>query len=468
MAMEIGSLLDKVPPQNLEAEQSTLGSMMIDRNALERAAEILKPDDFYREAHKTIFDALVSLAERNEPVDIVTTQEELRTRKRLEDVGGTEYLMALIDSVPSSANIEYYANIVDEKAILRRLIDACTQTISQSHGPVESVDGLVDDCERRIFQVSQKHMGQAFTPISALAHQTFEKIEQQYREKPGVSGLRTGFTDLDNITSGLQPSDFVIVAARPSMGKTAFVLDIARHVSIREKKTVAVFSLEMSKEQLSLRLICSESKVDSHRLRTGYIKDNEWPHLADGVGRLFDAHMYIDDSTETTSLQMRAKCRRLKAEHGLDLVVVDYLQLMQGHRRSENRTQEISEIARSLKSLARELEVPVIALSQLSRAVEQRQDHRPMLSDLRESGSIEAEADLVVFLYRKAYYDHKELMMDTDGAVADAGPMDQAENSAEAEIIVSKQRNGPTGTIKLAFIQKYACFENLEQYRMGE
>jgi replicative DNA helicase len=466
--MEIGSLLDKVPPQNLEAEQSTLGSMMIDKGALEKGVDVLNPEDFYRDAHQIIFDSLVSLAERNEPVDIVTTQEELRTRKRLEEVGGTEYLMALIDSVPTAANIEYYARIVEEKAILRRLIDACTQIMSLSHGSVEDVDALVDRCERMIFQVSQKRMGQYFTQLDVLAHQAFEKIEVQYREKLAVSGLATGFRDLDNITSGLQPSDLVIVAARPSMGKTAMCLDIARHVAIHQKKPVAIFSLEMAKEQLALRLICSESRVDSHRLRTGYVQDKEWPLLAEGVGRLYAAPIYVDDSTEVSPLQMRGKCRRLKAEQGLSLVIVDYLQLIQSHRRAENRNQEISEIARSLKGLARELEVPVIALSQLSRAVEQRQDRRPILSDLRESGSIEAEADVVVFLYREAYYKRREIILDENGSIDLAAAQDAANADNTAEIIIGKQRNGPTGTVRLAFLQKFACFENLEQHRTEE
>ena len=466
--MEIGSLLDKVPPQNLEAEQSTLGSMMIDKGALEKGVDILNPEDFYRDAHQIIFDSLVSLAERNEPVDIVTTQEELRTRKRLEEVGGTEYLMALIDSVPTAANIEYYARIVEEKAILRRLIDACTQIMSLSHGAVEDVDALVDRCERMIFQVSQKRMGQYFTQLDVLAHQAFEKIEVQYREKLAVSGLATGFRDLDNITSGLQPSDLVIVAARPSMGKTAMCLDIARHVAIHQKKPVAIFSLEMAKEQLALRLICSESRVDSHRLRTGYVQDKEWPLLAEGVGRLYAAPIYVDDSTEVSPLQMRGKCRRLKAEQGLSLVIVDYLQLIQSHRRAENRNQEISEIARSLKGMARELEVPVIALSQLSRAVEQRQDRRPILSDLRESGSIEAEADVVVFLYREAYYKRREIILDEDGSIDLRAAQDAANADNTAEIIIGKQRNGPTGTVRLAFLQKFACFENLEQHRTEE
>lgn len=469
--MEIGTLLDRVPPQNLDAEQSTLGSMMIDRAALDKGVDILRPDDFYREAHQTIFDALVSLAERSEPVDIVTAQEELRSRGKLEDVGGTEYLMALIDSVPTAANVEYYARIVEEKAILRRLIDACTQIMSLSHGAVDDVPALVDQCERMIFQVSQKRMGEFFTPLSILAHQGFEKIEEHYKDKSLVSGLSTGFHALDVITSGFQISDFIIIAARPSMGKTALSLDIARHVAMNEKKPVALFSLEMSKEQLALRLICSESKIDSHRLRTGYIRDKEWTMLSQGVGRLYSAPIFIDDSTEINTLQMRAKCRRLKAEQGLALVVVDYLQLMQSHRRVENRNQEISEISRGLKSLGRELEVPVVALSQLSRAVERREDRKPVLSDLRESGAIEAEADLVAFLHRPAYYQHKELADDQDMVREIVGEGKQAQGQTEAEeteIIIAKHRNGPTGSIRLNFLPKFACFASVEEHRTEE
>ena len=454
------TLLDRIPPQNLEAEQSTLGSMMIDRGALEKGIDILQPEDFYREAHQTIFDALISLAERDEPVDIVTVQEELRTRGRLDAVGGTEYLATLIDSVPTSANLEYYARIVEEKAILRRLIDASTQIMGWSHGPVENVDDVVDQAERLIFQVSQKRMGQYFTPLSVLAHQSYELLEDRYREKGGITGLATGFGELDNITSGLQSSDLIVVAARPSMGKTAFCLDIARHVSVQQNLPVALFSLEMSASQLALRLMCSQSKVDSHRLRTGFFQADDWPKLSAGSGLLYSAPMFVDDSTDVSALQMRAKCRRLKAEHGLSLIIVDYLQLMSSHRRVENRTQEISEIARALKSLARELQVPVIALSQLSRAVERREDKRPVLSDLRESGSIEAEADLVIFIFREAYYKQKAIVLDEEGG----GP-DHIDVDNSAEITVSKQRNGPTGMIKLAFLQKYACFENLEKHR---
>ncbi len=457
------SLLDKVPPQNLEAEQSSLGSMMIDRGALEKGVDLLKSGDFYRDAHRLIFDSLIALSERNEPVDIVTVQEELRGRGKLEAIGGTEYLLALIDSVPTAANLEYYAKIVDEKAILRRLIDSCSQIISKSHGQVDDVESVVDEAERMIFQVSQKKMGQYFTPLSALAHQAFERIESQYNSKQDVSGLRTGFGDLDKITAGLQPSDFLIVAARPSMGKTAFVLDIARHVAIQEKKPVAVFSLEMAKEQLTIRMICSESRVDAQRVRTGYVPDSDWPRLAEGVGRLYSAPIFIDDATDVSSLQMRAKCRRLKAEHGLGLIVIDYLQLMQSHKKTDNRTQEIGEIARSLKGLAREMQVPVIALSQLSRAVEQRENKRPMLSDLRESGSIEAEADVVMFIYREAYYKQKAIVMNSDGDPEDINANGEDDNTAE--IIIGKQRNGPTGTIKLSFLQQYACFGNLEGYR---
>lgn len=438
--------------------------MMIDRGALEKGVDILRPEDFYREVHQTIFDALTSLAERSEPVDIVTVQEELRSRGRLEAVGGTEYLMALIDSVPSAANVEYYARIVEEKSTLRRLIDSCAQINSLCHGHVDSLDSLVDQAEQMIFGISQRQVGDSFTPLSSLVHTAFEKVEAQYRDKSDVSGLKTGFRDLDRITSGLQPSDFIIVAARPSMGKTAFCLDIARHVAVQEKLPVAVFSLEMAKEQLAIRLMCSESRVDSHRVRTGYIQDSEWPHLAAGVGRLYSAPIHIDDTSGLSALQMRSKARRLKAEHGLSLIVIDYLQLMQGHRRTDNRTQEIAEIARALKGLARELQVPVIALSQLSRAVEQRPNKRPMLSDLRESGSIEAEADLVMFIYRDSYYKQKEVIVDEDGNVIESAANGGDEDNV-AEIIVGKQRNGPTGTVKLMWQSQFACFGNLEEFR---
>jgi replicative DNA helicase len=465
MTMEIGSLLDKVPPQNLEAEQSALGAMMIDREALEKGIEILKPDDFYREAHKTIFDALVWLAERNEPVDIVTVQEELRSHHRLEDVGGTEYLMAIIDCVPSSANIEYYANIVEEKSILRRVIDAGTRIISMGHGEVEDAHAVVDQAERVVFGVERSRAGDGFTGMGALANDAFLRIEAQYRQKTAVTGLATGFHRLDDVLSGLQPSDLVIVAARPSMGKTAFVLDIARHVGVQEGQTVAIFSLEMSKEQLAIRMICSESRVDSHRMRTGYLCNDEWPALADGFGRLSPAPMEIDDNVGITPMGMKAKCRRLKAEKGLALIIVDYLQLIHLEGRQERRDLELGKITKELKSLARELHVPVIALSQLSREVENRPDKHPMLSDLRESGCIEQDADVVLMLYRPKYYQQKGVVSEYN---SDENTVERVETPDIAEVIIAKQRNGPTCSIKLLFEEQYACFSNLEERRTEE
>jgi replicative DNA helicase len=463
--MESQGFQDRVPPQNLEAEQSTLGSMMIDREALEKGVDILRTEDFYRSAHSTVFDALVSLAERNEPVDLVTVQEELRKQGKLDGVGGTEYLMALIDTVPTAANVEYYAKIVEQKAMLRKLVDAGGQIVSWAHTATEEAESVVDQAERLIFQISQRKMGEYFTPLRKLAQAAYERLEIQYQQQLEVSGLRTGFDELDKITAGLQTSDFIIVAARPSMGKTAFCLDIARSVAVKTKVPVAIFSLEMSKEQLTLRLVSSESRVDAHRMRTGKLKDDDWLKLAEGTGRLYSAPIFIDDSTGTSPLQMRAKCRRLKAETGLSLIIVDYLQLMQSSKRTENRVQEIGDIARGLKNLAREMNVPVIALSQLSRAVEQRENKRPMLSDLRESGSIEAEADLVMFLYRESYYKQKAIVMDGADAVdINADPSD----GDIAEVIIGKQRNGPTGTIKLSFLQQYASFANLEAYRDDE
>ena len=397
------STVGRVPPQNLEAEQSTLGSMMIERAALEKGLEILSPEDFYRPAHQQVFDALSALSERDEPADLITVQEELRKRGKLEDCGGTEYLMALLDSTPTAANIEHYARIVEQKSILRKLIAAGTEIIGMASDESEDVDTVTDRVERLVFGVSQRRIGEYFQPIGAMVGRAWEWIEHRYREKGETSGVPTGFTRLDHITSGLQQSDFIIIAARPSMGKTSLALNIATHAAIAKKLTVAVFTIEMSAEQLVQRMMCAQARANAHRLRTGYFQDEEWERLARAAGELYDAPIYIDDTTDITALAMRAKCRRLKAEHGLGLVIVDYLQLMRSHRRIDNRVQEISEIARGLKSLARELKVPVIALSQLSRAVERREDKRPMLSDLRESGSIEAEADMVMMLFRPEY-----------------------------------------------------------------
>lgn len=458
----IATAIDKIPPQNLEAEQSTLGSMMLDRSALEKGLEILRADDFYRPSHQEVFDALMSLSERDEPADLITLQEELRKRNKLEDVGGTEYLMALVDSVPTAANMEHYAKIVEQKSILRKLIAAGTQIIGMSHDETQDVDTITDQAERLIFGVAQRKLGEYFQPVTPLVMQTWEWIDRRYHDKGEASGLPTGFTKLDHMTSGLQPNDFVIVAARPSMGKTSLALDFAVNAATKSKKTVAIFSLEMSAEQLVQRMVCAKARANAHRLRTGYFQDEEWEKLANASSELWDAPIYIDDTTDMSAIAMRAKCRRLKAEHGLSLVVVDYLQLMRSHRAIDNRVQEISEIARGLKSLARELKVPVVALSQLSRAVEKREDKRPMLSDLRESGSIEAEADMVMMLYRPEYYSHNEVEDTAAIAGRDGSSFDVDKRNVQVtEIIIAKHRNGPTGTVKIGFVKEFASFENL-------
>ncbi len=454
------SPIDRVPPQNLDAEQSTLGSMMLERSALEKGMEILQVEDFYRPAHQLVYDALMSLAERDEPVDLITLQEELRKRGKLDDCGGTEYLMSLVNSVPTAANVEYYAKIVEQKSILRKLIAAGTQIISLAANEDDDIDNITDQAERLVFGVAQRRIGEYFRPITPLVNQTWEWIEKRYHEKGEASGIATGFHKLDHMTSGLQPSDFVIVAGRPSMGKTALALNMALNAAIDHGHTVAVFSVEMSAEQLVQRMVCSLAKANAHRLRTGYFGDEEWKLIAEASNKLYGAPIYIDDTTDITHLGMRAKCRRLKAEHGLGLVIVDYLQLMRSHRNIDNRVQEISEIARGLKSLARELKVPVIAASQLSRAVERREDKRPMLSDLRESGSIEAEADLVMMIYRPDYYVIKEVE-DTEGVRGREGVQEGRRDVEVTEVLIAKHRNGPTGTVKLGFVKEFASFENL-------
>lgn len=456
------SAINRIPPQNLDAEQSTLGSMMIEKTALEKGLEILRAEDFYRPTHQQIFDALASLAEQDEPVDLITLQEELRRLGKLEDCGGTEYLMALVDSVPTAANVEHYARIVEEKSILRKLIAAGTEIIGMASNEDEPVDVLTDRAERLIFNVAQRRIGEFFQPITPLIDKTWDWIDKRYHDKGEASGVSTGFTKLDHMTSGLQPSDFVIIAARPSMGKTALALDMAVNAAVKIRQTVAIFSIEMSAEQLVQRMMCAKARANAHRLRTGYFQDEEWDRLAKAANELWDAPIYIDDTTDMTHMAMRAKCRRLKAEHGLGLIVVDYLQLMRSHRNIDNRVQEISEIARGLKSLAREMRVPVIALSQLSRAVEKREDKRPMLSDLRESGSIEAEADMVMMLYRPDYYVIKEVEDTESVSGRDGSRFDADSRHVEpTEIIIAKHRNGPTGTVKIGFVREFASFENL-------
>ena len=456
------AVISKVPPQNLEAEQSTLGSMMIEKTALEKGLEILRGEDFYRPTHQEVFDALTSLAERDEPCDLITLQEELRKRGKLEECGGTEYLMALVDAVPTAANVEYYARIVEQKSILRRLIAAGSEIIGMAHNEDDDVDAITDRAERLVFSVAQRRIGEYFRPITPLVMQTWEWIDRRYHDKGEASGIPTGFTKLDHMTSGLQASDLVIVAGRPSMGKTALALDIAVNAAIKTKQTVAIFTLEMSAEQLVQRMLCARARANAHRLRTGYFQDEEWDRLAKAANTLWDTPIYIDDTTDITPLAMRAKCRRLKAEHGLGLVVIDYLQLARSQRNMENRQQEISEIVRSLKAMARELRAPVLALSQLSRAPEKREDKRPMLSDLRESGSIEAEADLVALLFRPEYYVVKEID-DTESVRGKDGAGFDPDNVhlEPTEVIIAKHRNGPTGTVKLGFVREFASFENL-------
>ncbi len=439
----MSNLLDKVPPHSLEAEQSVLGSMLLEREAIITGSEHLKPQDFYREIHQRIFEAMLNLSERGEPVDLVTLSEELRQKNHLEMVGGASYLTQVVDMVPTAANIATYAAIVKEKAVLRQLIGVSSQIVSRCYDGGQDLEEILDESEKMIFQVANRGAQRGYVVIKDILMETFERIEYLYEHKKGITGVPTGFTDLDNITSGFQNSDLIIVAARPAMGKTTLALNMAQHVGTREKLPVAIFSLEMSKEQLVMRMLCSQAGIDAHRLRRGFLTGDDWPKLVRAVGPLAEAPIYIDDTPAISVMEMRAKSRRLMAEHGLSIIFVDYLQLMQSHGRQENRQQEISLISRSLKALAKELNVPIVALSQLSRAVETRNDKRPMLSDLLESGGIEANADLVAFIYRDDYY-----------------RQDSQEKNV-AEIIVSKQRNGPTGTIRLVFQDSFTRFQNI-------
>jgi len=440
----------KVPPYNLEAEQSVLGSMLLSKDAVVVAADQLQPEDFYKESHRRIFEVIIKLYENREPVDLITVTEALRSSKLLEQVGGATYLTTLTETVPTASNIAYYCKIVEEKSIIRRLINTTSSILSMAYDPENDVESLLDEAERRIFEIAQKQRVESFYHIKDILFDTFERIEQLYNSEGGITGVPTGFPDLDEKTSGLQPSDLILIAARPSMGKTAFALNIAQNAAIRYKIPVAIFSLEMSKEQLVQRMLCAESNVDSHKLRTGRLDEEDWPKLARAMGPLSEAPIYIDDTPGISSLELRAKARRLKAEKGLGLIIIDYLQLMSTRGSSENRQQEISQISRSLKALARELSVPVIALSQLSRAPELRSDHRPILSDLRESGSQEQDSDVVAFLYREDYYNP-----DTD-------------RKNIAEVIIAKQRNGPTGTVELVWLPKYTKFASIEKYRRQE
>lgn len=441
---------DKIPPQSIEAEQSVLGSMIIDKEAIFAAAEMLREADFYRTAHQKIFEAIMGLSEKGEPVDLVTLAEELQRQHSLEEAGGTAYLSALAGAVPTAANVQYYALIVREKSILRSLIGTATKIVAGCYEGPPDVEEFLDAAEQQIFEIGRQGKQQGFIPLKEVLKETFDRIERLFDEKKGVTGLATGFTDLDTICSGLQQSDLIIVAARPSMGKTTLALNMAHHIAVKEKKPTAFFSLEMSREQLAQRMLCAEAKIDAHNLRRGILSQEEWQKLTRAVGPLSEAPLYIDDSASLSVMEVRAKARRLKAERGLEAVFVDYLQLMRGFSRAENRQQELSEISRSLKALAKELSIPVVALSQLSRAVEKRESRRPILSDLMESGGIEANADVVLFIYRESYY-HKD---------TDKGNI--------AEIIVAKQRNGPVGMIELCFLDRYNCFANIARDEESE
>lgn len=426
---------------------SVLGAVLFEESALVRAIELLKPVYFYDEPHQKIFLAVQSLFERNQAVDIVTVSEELRKRRQLEEVGGASYLAQLTAMVPTAVNVEHYAQIVKEKALLRSLISTAHQILLRSYEPEGEVKTLIDRAEQMIFEIGQHQFEGKFTSLKDVIRTSIETIDQLYQRKEHVTGLATGFKDFDIKTAGLQPSDLIIVAGRPSMGKSAFVSSVCEHIGILSKKPIAFFSLEMSKEQLVQRMLCSHARVNAQSVRTGYLSHQDWPKLTAAAGKLSEAQIFIDDSPSLSALELRAKARRLKAQHNIELVVVDYLQLMQGLGRPESRQQEISEISRSLKALARELRVPVIAVSQLSRAVESRTGNRPQLSDLRESGAIEQDADVVVFLFREEYYH----------------PTDENRNKAEA--IIAKQRNGPTGTLELVFLKELTRFENPEFQR---
>lgn len=440
--------LEKIPPQNLDAEQSVLGAMIIDKEAVHKAVEMLKPEDFYRDANGHIFQAILTLFERGEAIDLITLAEELRQSGLLDQVGGVAYVAGLANSVPTSANVEYYAQIVEEKSLLRQLISVSTRMARMGYEADEEVATLLDRAEQMVFELTQRKSVSSFTPLKTVLMNTFERIEFLFQNKGNITGCPSGFTALDKMTSGFQPSDLIIVAARPSMGKTAFCLNIAQHASLKKNLPVAVFSLEMSKEQLVTRMLCVEAMVDQQKLRTGDLSDDDWQKLTRAAGPMAQAPLFIDDTPGISIMELRAKCRRLKSEHGLSLIVIDYLQLMSGGKKNENRQQEISEISRSLKALAREVQAPVIALSQLSRAVEQRQDKKPMMSDLRESGSIEQDADIIMFIYRDDYYNPET-----------------TDRPGRADIIIAKQRNGPVGTVELGFLKEFTKFVTLELNR---
>ena len=433
----------RVPPHNLDAEQSVLGAMILEKEAAYQALELLIEDDFYRTSHKKIFGVICNLLNQNEPVDIITLSDELNSQGIMEEIGGYTYLTTLVNTVPTAANLQYHARIIKEKAILRNLISVSTEIVRESYEIPDDVDEFVDKAEQLIFEVARDTSSKSFIQLREILMETLDRIGNMTQNKSGVTGIPTGFVDFDEMTSGLQESDLVILAARPSMGKTTLALNMAQHIAVKEKLPVAFFSMEMSQNQLAQRMLCSQAHVDSQKLRNGFLSKDDWPKLTQALGPLDEAELYIDDTAGQTVMEIRAKARRLKAEKGLSAIFIDYLQLMSSHGKSENRQQELSDISRSLKALAKELNIPVLALSQLSRAVEKRTDRRPILSDLMESGGIEANADMVVFIYREDYY------------------VEEAEKKNIAEIKRAKQRNGPIGTVELLFMDNFVKFENL-------
>ena len=439
--MELG----RIPPHDIEAEQAIIGSMLTDKDAVIAAVEVLQEQDFYREDNKIIYSAILNLYNRAEPIDIITLKSELKSMGKFEAVGGLEYIVQLPDKVPTTSNVEQYIKIVEEKSMLRALIKTADELITLGYDPTQEVEQVIDTAEKKIFQVMQKKNQKGYSSIKDILVDTFTQLEQLYNQKQHITGVPTGFADLDYITAGLHKSDLVIVAARPAMGKSAFALNLASNAAVRYNTPVAIFSLEMSKEQMTNRILCSEAMVDSNKVRTGKVEDDDWQKLAEASGNLSQAQIFIDDTPGISVMEIRAKCRKLKLEKNIGLVIIDYLQLVQGsNKRNGSREQEISEISRSLKILAKEINVPVIALSQLSRAPEQRPDHRPMLSDLRESGAIEQDADIVMFLYRDEYYNK------------------DSPSKGITEVIIAKQRNGPIGTVELVWMGDLCRFGNKE------
>ncbi len=432
-----------LPPQNIEAEQAVLGTILIQDKALIKVIDLLQPGDFYRDAHKTIYAAMMALFDKHEPHDLITVTGLLSDQNKLEDVGGAAYLASLTDIIPFTGTLVHHARIIRKKSILRRLIQTSAEVVARCYDAQDDIDTLVDEAEKTIFEIAHSKKGEGFQPMSSVVPKAFDRINRLFDKQEHITGVATGYDELDRMTAGLQPAEMIILAARPSMGKTALAMNIVQHAAMIDKVPVAVFSLEMSVESLALRMLCSLGPIDSQRVRTGRLLDSDWPKLTRATGMLSEAPIYIDDTPGLTVLEMRAKARRLKSEQDLGLIVVDYLQLMQGKSTAENRAQEISDISRSLKAMAKELNVPVLALSQLNRSLESRTDKRPQLADLRESGAIEQDADVIMFIYRDEVYNR------------------DSPDKGTAEIIIGKQRNGPIGECKLAFVQNYTRFADL-------